>query len=148
MRRNRPLGDRARRVFLAALGLLCVTLAGLGVIVPGLPTTVFLIAASFLFTRSSPLLERALRRNRWFGPYLRRLREDRGMPRRAKAAAIAMMWSAIGLSCVATGAAALQAATVLLGCLGTATILFYVRTSPSVAFAAARPSSGLPGAEP
>lgn len=148
MSRNRPLGDRARRVFLAALGLICVALAGLGVIVPGLPTTVFLIAASFLFARSSRRLERALHRNRWFGPYLRRLREDRGMPRRAKAAAIAMMWSAIGLSCVATDAAALQATLVLLGCLGTVTILFYVRTSPSVAFATARPSSGLPGAQP
>ena len=41
--------DRARRAVFVALGIACTGLAGLGVVVPGLPTTVFLIGASYLF---------------------------------------------------------------------------------------------------
>ena len=125
---------RTRRILLAALGVVCTGLAALGVVVPGLPTTVFLIAASYLFPRSSPRLERALRANRLFGPFLRRLKETGGaMSRRVKATALLSMWSGIALSCVAlAGFAALQAVTVTLGLAGTATILLRVPTLPTV----------------
>jgi hypothetical protein len=140
MIRSRSTEGRVRELLLATLGLLCVALAGLGVIVPGLPTTVFLIAASFLFSRSSPRLARRLHENRWFGPHLRRIAEGRGMPRRAKAAAVATMWGGIALGCCAVDPVALRAAIVGLGGLGSATLLFGVPTTPRVELAAAAPA--------
>ena len=122
--------DRARRAVFVALGIACTGLAGLGVVVPGLPTTVFLIGASYLFARSSPRLEKRLHESRWFGPTLRRFAESGGaMPRRAKVAALLSMWTGIAGSTVAlSGAPGLQVTTVALGLVGTAAILFRVPT--------------------
>jgi hypothetical protein len=55
---------------LAAAGLLCVGLGALGAVLPGLPTTIFLILASYCFTRSCPWLEERLLRTRLFAPYM------------------------------------------------------------------------------
>jgi uncharacterized membrane protein YbaN (DUF454 family) len=120
-----------RRAVFATLGMLSVALGIIGVFVPGLPTTVFVIAASYLFARSSPTLEAWLERNRWLGPSLQRFREARGMPRRAKAVALVSMWTGIGVSVIALAAigAAAQLVVLSLGCIGTATILFVVRTT-------------------
>ena len=94
-----------RRIVLAALGVVCVGLAFAGVFVPGLPTTVFLIAASYLFTRSCPWLEERLVHARVFRPFLPYVKGDRPMPTRARVIAIAMMWTAVSISVVtlATG---------------------------------------------
>jgi len=94
-----------KRIALAALGVVCVGLAGVGVVVPGLPTTVFLIAASYLFTRSCPWLEERLIRVRWFRPYLRYLDGSHPMPRRARWIAMGMMWLAVSVSLLLTAAA-------------------------------------------
>jgi uncharacterized membrane protein YbaN (DUF454 family) len=94
-----------RRWVLAGLGIVCVGLAAVGVVVPGLPTTVFLIAASYLFTRSCPWLEDRLIRVRWFRPYLPYLDGSRPMPRRARLIAIGLMWSAVSVSLLVTAAA-------------------------------------------
>ncbi|MDY7107040.1 MAG: YbaN family protein [Planctomycetota bacterium] len=90
--------ERLRRWILAALGVVCVALGAVGVVLPGLPTTVFLLMASFLFTKSCPWLEDRLIRNRFFAPYLRYLDGSRAMPRRAKVTAIALMWLMVSLS--------------------------------------------------
>jgi len=87
-----------RRLLLAAAGVVCVGLGALGVFVPGLPTTVFLIAASYLFTRSCPWLEERLLHNRLFRPYLRYLDGEARMPLRAKVVTIALMWAFVALS--------------------------------------------------
>jgi uncharacterized protein len=119
------------RVILASLGVVCIALGVIGVFVPGLPTTEFVLAASFLFARSSPRLQHWLESNRWFGPTLRRFRETRGMPRKTKMLALASMWFGISgsiyaLASVGVGA---QVAVAMLGLMGTGTILFVVRTT-------------------
>lgn len=77
-----------RWLWLAA-GLLCVGLGGVGVIVPGLPTTIFFILAAACFTRSSPRLERWVLSLPGIGPMVQDYRRGLGMPRRAKVAAVA-----------------------------------------------------------
>jgi len=94
-----------RRIALAALGVVCVGLAAAGVVLPGLPTTIFLIAASYLFARSCPWLEERLIRVRWFRPYLPYLDGRRPMPRRARWVAIGAMWTAVSVSLVVTAVA-------------------------------------------
>ena len=115
----------------ATLGLLSVAMGIVGVFVPGMPTTVFVIAASYLFARSSPRLERWLASNRWLGPSLQRFKETRGMPRRAKVLALASMWMGLGMSIYALAGVGVgaQSAAALLGLIGTTTILFVVRTT-------------------
>jgi uncharacterized membrane protein YbaN (DUF454 family) len=63
---------------------------------------VFLIAASYLFTRSCPFLERWLLEVRWVRPYLRYLDARTPMPAKARWAALGMMWSAVAASLVLT----------------------------------------------
>lgn len=108
---------RSARLLLAALGVGCVGMAGVGVVVPGLPTTVFLIVASWCFARSCPWLTDRLIHNRVFGPFVRYLVPGAVMPRRAKAVAMGLMWAAIAGSCwliVARGAPAFVPAVVIL----------------------------------
>ena len=87
------------------MGLLAVGLAALGVVVPGLPTTVFLIVASYCFARSWPSLEARVLRSRLFAPYLRAIDGGAPMPRRARIAALVMMWTSVGASLWMLGAA-------------------------------------------
>lgn len=95
----RPHAERVRRWTYLGIGFGCVGLATAGVFLPGLPTTIFLILASYFLTRSCPWLEERLVRNRFFGPYVRYLDGNVPMPRKAKIAAISMMWTMIAVSC-------------------------------------------------
>lgn len=76
------------RILWLVAGLVCVGLGGLGVIVPGFPTTVFFIGAAACFTRSSPRLERWVLDLPGIGSMVRDHRAGLGMPRRAKRIAI------------------------------------------------------------
>jgi len=87
-----------RRLLLAAAGVVCIGLAFAGVFVPGLPTTIFLIAASYLFTRSCPWLEERFFRLRVFQPFLPYVRGELPMPRRARVVALVAMWVATATS--------------------------------------------------
>jgi uncharacterized membrane protein YbaN (DUF454 family) len=120
-----------RRALYATLGVFAVALGIIGVFVPGLPTTEFIIAASYLFARSSPRLEGWLEGNRWFGPLLRRFKETRGMGRKTKALALAWMWTGLGISLYVLAAAGtgIQLFVLTMGLVGTVTILFVVRTT-------------------
>ncbi|MHC4410947.1 MAG: YbaN family protein [Planctomycetota bacterium] len=89
---------RAKRWILAFVGVLLVGIGALGVILPGLPTTVFLLGASWCFARSCPWLEERMMRNRFFAPYLRYLDGDRPMSNRARLVTIAIIWMAVGIS--------------------------------------------------
>jgi len=97
-------GRSVRRWSFLLLGLLSVGLGFVGVFLPGLPTTVFLILASYCFTRSCPWLEDRLVRAPIFRPYLRYLDGDRAMPLRARLVTIGMIWVAVGSSFALMGA--------------------------------------------
>lgn len=75
---------RPARLAWAVLGLVCVGLGGIGTVLPGLPTTIFLIAAAACFSRSSPRLERWVLDLPVVGRAVRDHRDGLGMPRRAK----------------------------------------------------------------
>ena len=129
----------ARMIF-GGLGWCAVALAIAGIIVPGLPTTVFVLAAAYCFSRSSPRFERWLRANRWLGPSLQRWASGGGMPRAAKQAALAAMWTAVLLS---SGVLAgvhwgLAVGTIAMGVIGTLALAFGVRTVPEQASAVGR----------
>ena len=72
-------------------GWLAVALGGIGIVVPGLPTTVFFIIAAWCFSRSSPRFEQWVLDLPKIGPMVRDHRAGLGMPRRAKAWAVGTM---------------------------------------------------------
>ncbi len=121
-----------RRWAFAAIGVASVGLGWLGVFVPGLPTTIFLIIASYCFTRSCPWLEERLLRVPLFAPYMEVLDEGRGMSRQAATSALVSMWSCVAVSLgVLYGAGHLATwIAVLVVCMamaGTGMILLYAR---------------------
>jgi hypothetical protein len=129
--------SRPVRWLFVALGVISVGFAVVGAIVPGLPTTVFLIVASYCFARSCPWLEERLLGHRLFAPYLPYVRQGAPMPRRARVIAIAAMWVSISISLVAVERAgwlspASGAGMVGAGAVGTMVILL-VRRGPSPA---------------
>jgi len=73
-----------RRGLFVALGGICVALGFVGVALPGIPTTPFLLLASYFFVRSSPELHQRLLRSKLFGPTLRDWQRHRGVKRRTK----------------------------------------------------------------
>lgn len=80
-----------RRHALLALGWLCVALGLVGVFLPVMPTTVFILLAAWAFARSSPRLHQWLREHPRFGATLIAWEEHRAMPRRAKRLALVML---------------------------------------------------------
>jgi uncharacterized membrane protein YbaN (DUF454 family) len=88
----------AKRRLLIAAGTLCAGLGIIGIFVPILPTTPFLLLAAACYMRSSERFYRWLTNNRVFGAYVRNYIEGRGMPIRIKLATILLLWLAIGLS--------------------------------------------------
>lgn len=79
-------------------GLTCVAVGGVGVFVPGLPTTVFFIVAAWCFSRSSERLEQWVLNLPGIGQMVRDFRSGLGMPQRAKIAAISCIVVAVGVS--------------------------------------------------
>lgn len=120
---------------LVILGTLCLALGALGILVPGLPTTPFLLLAAALYVRSSRRLYDWLMGHRLFGAFIRRYRETRTIPLRSKVISLVLMWSMISLSLllfIESRAATLL--VLILGAAGTAALLI-IRT-------AARPNGG------
>ncbi len=86
------------RVLYLAAGLSFVAIGGVGVIVPGLPTTIFFILAAGCFSRSNERLERWVLELPGIGTMVQDYRDGLGMPRRAKIAAISCIVIAVGIS--------------------------------------------------
>jgi len=85
------LRSRVLKYLLIATGLALVGLGLLGIVVPGLPTTIFLIAAAACFAKSSPCLHAWLMCHPWFGSILTNWKESRTIPRKGKALALLSM---------------------------------------------------------
>ena len=80
-----------KKLLWISLGILFVGLGAIGVVIPGLPTTPFLILAAACFIRSSQRLYDWLIQNKTFGPYLKDYREGKGIPKKAKVLAVSMI---------------------------------------------------------
>ncbi len=94
----RPVTDPVRSFLYCAGGWACVGLAVLGSILPLLPTTPFLLLASWCFYRGSPRIHAWLHRSPVFGPTLDDWHHYRGIRRGMKRRAIAMVTGVVALS--------------------------------------------------
>lgn len=94
-----PMPTGARRIGWLVLGLALVGIGIIGLFVPLLPTTDFMLLALPCFARSSPRLERWLVEHPVFGPPIRAWRQHRAIPRHAKIAACVGMALGFALFC-------------------------------------------------
>jgi len=79
-------------------GTVCVGLGILGIILPVLPTTPFLLLAAFCYGRGSMRFYHWLVNQSRLGDYIRSYQEGRGIPLKQKMMAIALLWLTIGFS--------------------------------------------------
>ena len=91
----RPHRSLMIRLLLLTVGWLSVGLGVLGIFLPVLPPTPFLLLAAACFMRSSQRFYRWLTHHRHLGPWVRDYLNGQGIPRRAKAYAIGLMWLSI-----------------------------------------------------
>jgi uncharacterized membrane protein YbaN (DUF454 family) len=91
---------RLWKFVLIACGSLAVALGVIGIFVPLMPTTVFLLLAAACYARSSERFYLKLVNSPWLGAYIRSSREGRGMSRRHKAVTLTLLWIGIGASAV------------------------------------------------
>lgn len=87
------------RYVLLAMGWLSVALGVIGIFLPVLPTTPFLLLAAACFIRSSKRFYLWLVNHRQLGPWIVDYLEGQGIPLKGKVYAIGLMWLSIGLSC-------------------------------------------------
>ena len=88
----------AKRRLLIGAGTLSTGLGIIGIFIPILPTTPFLLLAAACYMRSSERFYQWLINNRLFGAYVRNYVEGRGMPEKLKIVIILVLWLTIGLS--------------------------------------------------
>ena len=113
-------------------GLVSVGLGGLGVIVPGLPTTVFFIVAAACFSRSSPRFEQWVLNLPGIGRTVGDYRAGLGMPRRSKIIAVTMILVVSTVSAVLVGIWPVGVGILVLGVIGAAYVTFRVPTRERV----------------
>ena len=101
MAQNPPRTSRHRlvRYALQGVGWLSVALGVIGIFLPVLPTTPFLLLAAACFARSSPRFYNWLVNHKRLGPWIRDYLEGNGIPLKGKVYAIGLMWLSISLSC-------------------------------------------------
>lgn len=89
---------QVKKVLLIIAGSLSLGLGILGIILPLLPTTPFLLLAAACYVRSSEKLYQWLITNKYFGSYIQNYRDGKGIPLKAKVVGVSMLWLAMGYS--------------------------------------------------
>jgi hypothetical protein len=124
---SRSAGVRAG---LLVAGHLCVLLGVIGVFLPVMPTTVFLLGAAACYARASPTFYNRLLNNRMFGPVIADWRHHRAMTARAKTMAIGFVFLGIGATVMFAVTAPWLRLLLLLIAISVSGFLLSIRTRP------------------
>ena len=84
------------RIFLIVVGSVSLVLGVMGIFVPMLPTTPFLLLSAAAWVKASPSLYEWLINHKVFGEYIRNFREHRAIPLRVKIISVSLVWLTIG----------------------------------------------------
>lgn len=101
-----------------AIGFTSVAIGFVGVVIPGLPTTVFMVFAAWCFSKSSPRFEQWLLDLPGIGQLITDYRSGLGMPKRAKVTALVMITVAVTVSALVLDSWLLRAVVVAAGVVG------------------------------
>ena len=87
--------QKVKRALLLVAGTVSLALGTIGIFLPILPTTPFLLLSAACYLRSSERMHKWLLGNRWFGEYIKNYQAGRGIPMKTKIVAMAFLWAAI-----------------------------------------------------
>jgi len=90
-----------KKYVIFAVGCILIVIASIGIFLPILPTTPFVILAAMCFSASSEKTYRLLVKNRFFGPYIENYKNGSGVTVAAKARGIIMLWVLLIISAIA-----------------------------------------------
>ena len=90
--------SKFKKIVFVALGFVLVGIGAVGIVMPLLPTTPFLVLAAILFSKSSERFHKWLLRNRVFGPYIRHYELGTGIPKSLKIRTIALLWPSLAIT--------------------------------------------------
>ncbi len=88
------------QMMLAGLGFLCFGIGAVGIFVPLLPTTVFILIATFLFMKSSPRFHNWIMQTKVYNDYVRPFKEKGGMTKKGKVKMLVSSLSVLAISAV------------------------------------------------
>ncbi|MHB8128197.1 MAG: YbaN family protein [Mobilitalea sp.] len=87
-----------KKIFLILLGFTALLFGALGIFLPILPTTPFILLSAGCFSASSPKLSSLLQRNKYFGSYIENHNNKTGVPRKVKICSILYLWISLVIS--------------------------------------------------
>ena len=116
------------RPLLIIAGTLLVGLGIIGILMPVLPTTPFLLLAAACYARSSQRFYHWLLNNKWFGNYIKNYIQRKGVPLKVKILAITWLWITIGFSVVFAVEVFLVRLILILIAIGVSIHIFSIRT--------------------
>ncbi|MDF2587520.1 MAG: hypothetical protein K0S41_1361 [Anaerocolumna sp.] len=89
---------RLKNIVLIIIGIFSLSLGAVGIFLPVLPTTPFVLLSAGCFSISSPKLADSLMKSKYFGSYIENYRYKTGVPRSAKIRAIVFLWTGLFIS--------------------------------------------------
>jgi uncharacterized protein len=93
-----PKSEKLKRRLFVIAGSIALSLGIIGILLPVLPTTPFLLLAALCYMRGSDKLYNALLWNRFVGSYIRNYLEGKGMSLKMKIWTLSLLWIAILLT--------------------------------------------------
>lgn len=115
------------RLLFILLGTLCLIVGILGIFLPLLPATPFLLLASACYMRGSPTLHRWLMSHRYLGAYITMIKERRGIPLQAKVLTIVVLWASLLFSASRVDSLLVDVILIMVG-IGVTTLLVRLKT--------------------
>ena len=99
----KSVNSSVSKYFLIIAGGLSLVLGVIGIVVPLLPTTPFILLSAACFAKSSPKFHQWLLQHAWFGPLIKNYRNGQGIPQKLKIRIIIFIWITLSISMLVTG---------------------------------------------
>ena len=94
---------KIKKYLWSGLGFFCLGMAYIGVVVPGIPFSIFLVAAAYCFAKSSPRMHAWIYNHKYFGPFLTNWTQKKVFPTKGKYAMVIVMSSSLAFLWFTTG---------------------------------------------
>lgn len=91
-----------KKIFLLVFGFIFLGLGSIGLFLPILPTTPFILVSSICFASSSKKMSEWLEKNPYFRSYIENYRTNNGIPYYVKKRSIISLWTGLTLSMILT----------------------------------------------
>ena len=122
--------EKLKRKLLIVAGTISTVIGIVGIFVPILPTTPFLLLAAACYLRSSRKFYNWLLNNRFFGAYVRSYLQGRGMPLKIKVLTILLLWVTITCSSIFAVQALIIRVILVLVAIGVTVHIILIKTTP------------------